>query len=274
MKSGFCGAEYVAVDTDEQALNAVLSRNRIHVTENISECASSFDRAFKNTDIVFIIAGMGGETGSLVSSVIAESARSKGALTVSIVTKPFNHEGSQFKHRAEEGIQKLHSSSDAIIAISNEKLSRCFNNQHHLSGSEFEIASNVIQQIVRALSDIINIDTELNVSFTDICDFLKDAGYICVSIGKCTGEDRVLKAAQTAIKLPFTEIDISGAKSIIINVQLDEAALLSDLDNAVNVVASVAHPDVKILYGAGYDKTSNGESSILVLASGFDESKY
>ncbi len=283
------GVDFVAINTDSQALLTCLSNIKVQIGDNLTrglgsggnpeigrqaaeESKEKILEYLKDTDMVFITAGMGGGTGTGASSIIADIAKQQGILTVAVVTKPFLFEGSRRMSNAEDGIANLREKVDTLIVIPNQKLLEFFDKKMTLLEA-FKTADSVLSQGVQGISDIITIPGLINVDFADIKTVMKDSGSALMGIGTGTGEDRALKAARQAISSPLLEVSIEGAKGILFNMIGGEDMMMGEIDEAAKVVTEAVDREANIIFGSTIDKTMKDMVRITVIATGFDESK-
>jgi cell division protein FtsZ len=283
------GVDFVAVNTDSQALLTCLSNIKVQIGETLTrglgsggnpeigrqaaeESKEKIVEYLKGTDMVFITAGMGGGTGTGASSIIAEIAKQQGILTVAVVTKPFLFEGSRRASNAEEGIANLRDKVDTLIVIPNQKLLDFFDKKMTLIEA-FKTADSVLSQGVQGISDIITIPGLINVDFADIKAVMKDSGSALMGIGIGNGEDRAVKAARQAISSPLLEVSIEGAKGVLFNMMGGEDMMMSEIDEAAKVITEAVDREANIIFGSTIDKSLKDTVRITVIATGFDESK-
>ena len=228
MASRIQGVDFVAVNTDAQALHHCLAPRKIHIGKNTTrglgagmnpdigrqaaeESREEIEEAIRGSDMVFITCGMGGGTGTGAAPIVAEAAKESGALTVAVVTRPFSFEGLQRNRIAESGIEELKERVDTIIVIPNDRLLTIIDRKTSLVSS-FEIVDDVLRQAVQGISDLITLPGIVNVDFADVKAIMKDAGSALMGIGRATGDDRAQEAARAAINSPLLEVSINGPK--------------------------------------------------------------
>ena len=278
--------EFVTVNTDKQALNRSKATHKIIIGEKITrgqgagskpeigqraadESREEICAALKGTDMVFITAGMGGGTGTGAAPIIAQVAKEMGILTVGIVTKPFAFEGKKRMVQAEEGIAALCEHVDSLVVIPNERLKYASEERITLLNA-FMIADDVLRQGVQSISDLILLPGLVNLDFADVTTIMRDAGYAHMGVGRATGKDKAVHAANMAISSPLLETSISGAKGVIINITSSPDIGLEEVEQASAMIAEAAHEDANIIWGAAFDENMQDEMSVTVIATGFE----
>ncbi len=219
--------------------------------------------------MIFITAGMGGGTGTGAAPVVAQIAKDMGILTVGIVTKPFAFEGRRRMEQAETGISALREHVDSLIIIPNERL-KYVSEQRISLVNAFSVADDVLRQGVQSISDLIQLDGLVNLDFADVTTVMKDAGYAHMGVGRASGKDKAVNAANMAISSPLLETSIVGAKGVIINITSSPDIGLDEVEQASEMIAAAAHPDANIIWGTAFDESMNDEMSVTVIATGFD----
>lgn len=284
--SGMSSVEFVCVNTDQQVLFSSNATNKIQIGEKLTkgrgaggepekgqraaeESREEIAAALKNTQMVFITAGMGGGTGTGAAPVLAEVARELGILTIGIVTKPFAFEGKRRMAQAEAGIAELSKQVDALVVIPNERL-KLISEQKITLANAFEAADNVLKQGVQSISDLIKTPGLVNLDFADITSVMKDAGCAHMGVGSAQGKDKAEAAAQAAISSPLLETSINGATGVIINITSSPDVGLDEVDVASSMITQAVHPDANIMWGAVFDDSMQDEMRITVIATGFD----
>ena len=287
VRSGTRGVDFVAVNTDKQALNVSSATYKIQIGEKLThgqgagsdpevgrksaeESRAQISKALEDTDMVFITAGMGGGTGTGAAPVVAEIAREAGILTVGVVTKPFGFEGRRRMTQAEQGIEELRQKVDSLVIIPNERL-KLATDQKITMVNAFEIADDVLQQAVQSISDLIKNTGFINLDFADVSAVMKDAGRAHMGVGRAAGKNKAEEAARMAISSPLLETSINGAKGVLINVTGSMDIGLEEVETAANLVQEAAHPEANIIFGAAFDDTLEDELRVTVIATGFDE---
>lgn len=283
--AGVQGVEFISVNTDIQALNRSQAMQKIQIGEKVThgkgagskpeigaksaeESREVIAAALRGSDMVFITAGMGGGTGTGAAAVIAETARELGILTVGIVTKPFAFEGKRRMEQAEEGISALREHVDSLVVIPNERL-KLISEQRITLMNAFMMADDVLRQGVQSISDLIKLPGLVNLDFADVTSVMKDAGYAHMGVGSASGKDKAEQAAKMAISSPLLETAINGAKGVIINITSSPDIGLDEIDTASTMIASQAHEDANIIWGAAFDESMEDEMKITVIATGF-----
>jgi cell division protein FtsZ len=283
--SGTTGVEFIAVNTDKQALKVSAASQVIQIGEKVTggrgagsnpevgrkaaeESRSQISKVLEGTNMVFVTAGMGGGTGTGGAPVVAEIAKEMGILTVGVVTKPFPFEGRRRMQQAEKGIAELKSHVDALIVIPNERL-KLVSDQKITFANAFEIADDVLRQAVQSISDLISQTGIINLDFADVTAIMKDAGMAHMGIGHADGKDKAEAAAQMAISSPLLETSIKGARGVLVNVTGSNDIGLEEVETCANLVQAAAHPDANIIFGATFDDSLQDEIRVTVIATGF-----
>ncbi len=286
VEAGVKGVEFIAVNTDVQALHYNKAAKKIHIGKTITrglgagmnpdlgrsaaeETQNEIRDALKDTDMVFVTCGLGGGTGTGASPIVAEIARDLGALTVAIVTKPFAFEGAQRRNIAERGLAELADKVDTIITIPNDKLLQVIDKKTRLLDA-FMVVDEVLQQGVQGIAEVITIPGLINVDFADVKAVMANAGSALMGIGVGTGENKAIEAAKQAISSPLLELSIDGARGILFTITGGENLGMSEVNEAAKVVTASADEDAKIIFGACIDPKMKDEIKITVVATGFD----
>lgn len=284
--SGVRGAEFIAINTDKQILTHSQATHKIQIGEkstrgqgaggrpDIGAKAAEESRelitdALKGTDMVFITAGMGGGTGTGAAPIIAQIAKDMGLLTVGVVTKPFKFEGKKRMEQAQTGIARLAEHVDSLIVIPNEHL-RTLNESRLTLADAFAMADEVLLQGVKSISELIKVPGYINLDFADVTSVMKDAGYAHMGVGKASGKEKSVQAANSAVMSPLLETSIAGAKGVIMSITSSEDIDLMDVENAAEIITAQAHPDANITWGVAFDSSLTDEIIITVIATGFD----
>ena len=280
-------AEYISINTDSQALKFSKATYKLHIggrrtgaggkpeegRRAAEECREEIAAAIgKDTQMVFITAGMGGGTGTGGAPVVAAIAREMGVLTVGVVTKPFEFEGRHRMRQADEGIANLRENVDALIVIPNERLHFISEEKITLFNA-FAAVDDVLRQAVQSISDLINIPGLINVDFADVTEILHEAGYAHMGVGQATGERKAEKAAQAAISSPLLETSIDGAKGVIINFITSADISLEDINTAAKMIHDASHEDVNYIWGVAVDESMNDEMKVTVIATNFENAE-
>lgn len=286
VSSGIKGIDFIAVNTDKQALNYSAADVKLQVGEKLTggrgagskpeigekaakESEDEIRKLLQGANMVFITAGMGGGTGTGGAPVIAEIAKEMGILTIGIVTRPFTWEGKKRIEQASQGIAALKEKVDALVIIPNERL-RLVSEQKVTLKNAFEIADSVLLQGVQSISELITVPGIINLDFADISTVMTDAGYAHMGTGRASGKEKAMEAAKMAISSPLLETSIDGAKRVIINITCSPDISLEEVEDAATMVQQAAHPDVHLIWGAAIDDSLEDEVRLCVIATGFD----
>ena len=280
------GVDFLTINTDAQALHFIKSRTTIHIGKNLTkglgagmnpdlgrqaaeENRDEIHEALKGADMVFLTCGLGGGTGSGASPVIAEVSRDSGALTIGVVTKPFNFEGIQRTRIAEDAWRELRDRVDALITIPNDRLLAVIGKDMPLL-SAFAICDDVLRHAVQGISDLIVTPGIINVDFADVRAIMRDTGSALMGVGYGTGEDRAVAAAKAAINSPLLDISIEGARGVLFNVSGGIDLTMWEINEAARVITESIDRDAKVIFGAVHDeRLKKGEVKITVIATGF-----
>ena len=288
VKAGTQGVEFIAINTDKQALAVSNANQKIQIGEKMTrgqgagsdpdigkrsaeESRNNIAKAIEDADMVFITAGMGGGTGTGAAPVVAEIAREAGILTVGVVTKPFKFEGKRRMDQANMGIKELLSRVDSLLIIPNDRLKYATDQKVTLANA-FEIADDVLHQAVTSISDLIKNTGFINLDFADVTCIRRDAGFAHMGVGHAAGKGKAEDAARLAVASPLMETSINGARGVLINITGSEDMDLEDVETAANLVQEAAHPDANIIFGATFDDSLQDEIRVTVIATGFEES--
>lgn len=284
------GVEFIAVNTDSQALLNSLASIKIQIGEKLTKglgaggnpqigadaAKESYDRlrdALEGTDMVFICGGMGGGTCTGAAPVIAEIAKKEiGALTIGVVTKPFLFEGTRRMTNAEEGISQLKENVDTLIVIPNQKVMEVVNDKATLLEA-FKIADSVLNKGTKAIADLITTPGLINLDFADIKAVMSNAGSALMGVGEAEGEHRASLAVTTAIDSPLVEVNIDGARGVLINITGGPDLTMSEIEDAAKTITKLCAPDANIIFGATIDKNLTGKIKVSVIATGFDATR-
>src|ERR1700716_414870 len=289
IQSGVRGVEFVAINTDTQALASSEAATRIHIGEKLTrglgaggnpsvgekaaeESAEQIAELVRDADMVFIAAGMGGGTGTGAAPVIAQISKELGALTVGVGTKPFSFEGRQRAKNAEEGIAQLRERVDTLITIPNDRLLEVIDRKTTLEQAFMEV-DDVLRQGIQGISELITEPGLINLDFADVKSIMSDSGGALMAIGRGTGETRAQDAARMAISSPLLDISMEGARGVLLNITGGNDLALSEINEAADVVAQAADPEANIIFGAVIDPRLDNEVKITVIATGFDVSQ-
>jgi cell division protein FtsZ len=281
------GIEFVAVNTDAQALLLSNAATRVRIGEKLTrglgaggdpkigqkaaeESADELYDTLKGSDMVFITAGMGGGTGTGAAPIVAQIAKEVGALSIGVVTKPFTFEGGRRAHSAEDGITRLKEHVNTLIVIPNDRLLQLTEKRASLQDS-FRIADDVLRQGVQGISELITIPGLINLDFADVRTIMLEGGAALMAVGHASGEDRARKAAEQAISSQLLDITIDGARGVIFNVTGGPNLSLFEVNEAAAIIKETAHPDVNLIFGAVIDPSLSEELRITVIATGFEK---
>ena len=286
VQSGVQGVEFVAINTDKQALARSEAAVTIQVGEKLTkgqgagsnpetgrkaaeESKEAIIKALEGAHMVFITAGMGGGTGTGGAPVVAKLAREMGILTIGVVTRPFAFEGRKRIEQALQGINEMNANVDSLVIIPNERLK--FVSEQKISfKNAFEIADNVLRQAVADISELITVPGFINLDFADVSAVMRDAGYAHIGTGKAAGKDKAAEAAKMAISSPLLETSIDRAKGVILSIAGSDDVGLDEVEVAASMVQQSAHPDAHIIFGASIDETLEDEIRVVVIATGFE----
>ena len=288
MEAEIEGVEFVAINTDAQDLHHSNAPHKIHIGKNLTrglgagmnpeigrkaaeENRDEVQEATKGADMVFVTYGLGGGTGTGAGPVIAETAKSSGALTVAVVTRPFSFEGAQRMRVAEEGLNNLKDHVDTLITINNDRLSQIVDRKTPFAEA-FQIVDDVLRQGVQGISDLIVQPGIINVDFADVRAIMSNAGSALMGIGEATGEERAIDAARNAISSPLLDISIDGARGVLFSLAGGDDLAMSEVNDAANVITESINPDAKVIFGATQDnRMKSGAVRVTVIATGFSE---
>ncbi len=283
------GVEFIAINTDAQALLSNQSPTKVQIGEALTkglgsggnpeigrqaaeESSEKIEEVLQDADMVFLTAGMGGGTGTGAISVAAAISKKIGALTVAVVTKPFHFEGTRRMMVAEEGIEELKDKVDALIIIPNQRLLEVVDKNMTLKDA-FKMADSVLGQGVQGISDLIVMPGLINVDFADVRSVMSNAGSALMGIGKAGGENRAEAAARMAISSPLLEVSIEGAKGVLFNVVGGPDLTMEEVDKAAKIISAAADPDANIIFGATVKDDQVDQLVISVIATGFDQTR-
>src|SRR5512135_788499 len=283
--AGLSGVEFIAVNTDAQALMACDADVKIHIgsaaTRGLGagadpavghaaaqESRDELKEALKGADMIFITAGEGGGTGTGAAPVVAELGRELGALTVGVVTKPFNFEGRKRAQQAEQGIENLRDRLETLIVIENDRLLQVVEKQTSVVDA-FRMADDVLRQGVQGITDLITVPGLVNLDFADVRTIMREAGSALMGIGAASGDNRAAEAARAAVSSPLLESSIEGATGILLNITGGPDIGLFEVNEAAEVVTSAAAQNANIIFGAVIDEAMGDEVRVTVIATGF-----
>ncbi len=285
VRQGIKGVDFIAMNTDAQALAITEAPLRIQLGEKVTrglgaggdhnvgkkaaeESRDEIKEAIDSADMVFLTCGMGGGTGTGSIPIAAEIARQSGALTIAIVTKPFTFEGNHRARTAEEGLKQLVSRVDTLVIIPNDRLLNLCDHKTSVDAA-FKMADDVLTHGVQAISEVITVPGLINLDFADIRATMKDAGPAWMSIGTGSGKDRAVLAAQEALASPLLDVSISGATGVLYNVVGGDSLTLFEVNQAAEVIKKAVDPTANIIFGVAHDSTMDNDVRITLIATGF-----
>lgn len=286
IESRLKGVNFIAINSDLQALKENPAEAKIQIGKELTRglgCGADPDKGrmsaeenkdeiyeeLRDTDMVFVTAGMGGGTGTGAAPVVAGIAKELGALTVAVVTKPFSFEGQRRMKLAEAGIEELRKSVDTLIVIPNDRLLQVVDKKTSLMDA-FQVVDDVLREGVKGITDLITQSGLINLDFADVKAIMQDSGTALMGIGKSTGESRAIEAARGAIDSPLLEISIDGARGILMNITGGPDLGMYEIDEAAKTITEAADPEANIIFGAVIDETMQGEVQITVVATNFE----
>ncbi len=290
VEAGLQGVQFVAVNTDRQALSMSHADLKIQIGEKLTkglgagavpdigrraaeESREEIAQAIKGADLVFVTAGMGGGTGTGAAPIVAEIARENNCLTIAVVTKPFAFEGKQRMKNAELGINELKQSVDTLVVIPNDRLLQVVSKGTTMLEA-FRIADDVLRQGIQGISDLIAVPATINLDFADVKTIMESGGMAHMGIGVGKGETRLVDAAKNAIQSPLLETKIDGARAVLINVTGGKDMSIMEINEAANLVMESADSEANIIFGAGIDDSLEDEVRITVIATGFEKTPF
>jgi cell division protein FtsZ len=286
IKAGVKGIEFIAINTDAQALYHSEAPTKINIgkattrglgaganpdigRQAAEESVDEIREAIEGSDMIFITCGLGGGTGTGGAPVIANVAKELGILTVAVVTKPFTFEGKRRSSHADEGFENLRNKVDALITIPNDKILSIIDKKTPMNDA-FAVVDDVLRQGVQGIADIITVHGLVNADFADVKAVMENSGSALMGIGYGTGENRAGEAAKAAIESPLLEMSIDGAKGILYNITGGNDLSMFEVDEASRIITEAADPDANIIFGAVINDSYTGEVKITVIATGFD----
>lgn len=281
------GVEFISINTDAQALYHSQAADRINIgkattrglgagsdpaigTKSAEESSEEIKSAIDGSDMVFIVCGLGGGTGTGAAPIIAEIAKELGILTVGVVTKPFSFEGSRRMQMALQGLDDLKSKVDTLITIPNDRILSIIDKKTPLTDA-FIVVDDVLRQAIQGIADLITTHGMINLDFADVRSIMNDAGSALMGIGYGNGENRAVDAARAAIESPLLEMSITGAKGILFNITGGTDLSMFEVDEAAKIITEAADPDANIIFGTVINENYTGEIKCTVIATGFDE---
>jgi cell division protein FtsZ len=288
IEEGLQGIEFVAINTDAQALLLSDAPTRVRIGDKLTrglgsggdpeigrkaaeESADELYEVLRGSDMVFVTAGIGGGTGTGAAPVVAQIAREVGALTIGVVTRPFTFEGNRRGQAAEGGISRLKEQVDTLIVIPNDRLLQVVETRSSLSAA-FRVADDVLRQGIQGISELITIPGLINLDFADVRTIMSEGGAALMAVGRASGENRAAEAAEMAITSKLLDITIDGARGILFNVTGGSDLSLFEVNTAAAIIKETAHPDVNLIFGAVIDPEMGEDIRVTVIATGFDRS--
>ena len=289
VEMGVNGVEFIAVNTDRQALILSKAATKIQIGEKLTRCLGAggdpnigekaaeeskedIANALKGADMVFVTAGMGGGTGTGAAPVVAQIAKEMGILTVGVVTKPFTFEGKRRMQSAERGVANLKERVDTLVAIPNDRLLQVSERKTSMIEA-FTMSDEVLRQGVQGISDLIAVPGLINLDFADVKTIMYDTGMAHMGIGRATGENRAEDAAKQAINSPLLESSIEGARGVLLNITGGKDLGIFEVNTAAELVQKSIDPEANIIFGAVIDENMGDEISVTVIATGFDKDR-
>ncbi len=280
------GVDFIAVNTDKQALQHSTATHKIPIGEKITkghgagsnpevgaksaeESIEEIKTAITGADMVFITTGMGGGTGTGAAPIVARIAKEMGMLTIGIVTKPFAFEGKKRKTQADLGIAELSKFVDSLVIIPNERLKQVSDKPITMINA-FEIADDVLSHGVQSISELINVPGYINLDFADVTSVMQDAGFAHMGVGEASGKEKAELAAKAAISSPLLETSISGARGILGNITASPDISMEEIDTACTMIADEAHEDATVIWGVAFDPNMEDSMKITIIATGFE----
>ena len=285
---GIQGVEFIAVNTDAQALMLAKASTKVRLGEKLTrglgaggdpevgrksaeESADELYNVLKGSDMVFVTAGMGGGTGTGAAPVVAQIAKESGALTIGVVTRPFTFEGMRRLQSADVGIGKLKEHADTLIAIPNDRLLQVADKRASLQDA-FRLADDVLHQGIQGISELITIPGLINLDFADVRAIMSEGGAALMAVGNGSGDEKAKKAAEAAISSALLDITIDGARGVLFNVTGGPSMTLFEVNQAAAIIRETSHPDVNMIFGAVIDQNMGDDIRITVIATGFERS--
>lgn len=289
IKSSLKGVEFIAVNTDAQALYHNEAQTKINIgrattrglgagsnpdigKQAAEESIEELRQAIEGTDMLFLTCGLGGGTGTGATPIIAELAKDMGILTVGVMTKPFGFEGHRRAQQAQDGMDNLRNKLDTLITIPNDKILAIIDKKTPLNDA-FAVVDDVLRQGVQGIADLITVHGLINVDFADVKAVMENAGSALMGIGYGTGENRASEAAKAAIESPLLEMSIDGAKGVLFNITGGNDLSMFEVDEAAKIITEAADPEANIIFGAVISDSYTGEMKVTVIATGFDAAK-
>ena len=283
---GLRGVEFIVVNADAQALLMSDAPQRIRIGDKLTrglgaggnpevgqkaaeESSQELDEVVRGADMVFVTCGMGGGTGTGAAPVIAEIAKESGALTIGVVTRPFSFEGAKRQNAAMEGIERLKEKVDTLIIIPNDRLLEIVDKKASMTEA-FRTADDVLRQGIQGISELITVPGLINLDFADVRAIMSGGGTSLMAVGTASGEERAIKAAESAVSSSLLDVTIDGAQGILFNITSNSNLTLFEVNEAAEIVKQKAHPEANIIFGAVIDDSMGDELRITLIATGFD----
>jgi cell division protein FtsZ len=283
---GMVGVEFITVNTDAQALLLTSSPKKVRIGDKLTrglgaggdpaiglkaaeESSDDLYESVKDSDMVFITAGMGGGTGTGAAPIVAKLARESGALTIGVVTRPFRFEGARRINAAEAGLEALKEQVDSLIVIPNDRLLEIVDKRASLQAA-FRLADDVLHQGIQGISELITVPGLINLDFADVRTIMQERGTALMAVGHGTGETRASDAAQSAVRSPLLDMTIDGARGVLFNVTGGPDLSLFEVNEAAEIIRNMTDPNVNLIFGAVIDPAMKDEVRITVIATGFD----
>ena len=283
---GIQGVEFVAINTDAQALLLSNATTRVRIGDKLTrglgaggnpeigrkaaeESAEDLYNVLKGADMVFVTAGLGGGTGTGGAPIVAQIAKDVGALTIGVVTRPFTFEGGKRSSSAEQGMTKLKEHADTLIVIPNDRLLQIVDKKATLQDA-FKMADDVLRQGIQGISELITVPGLINLDFADVRTIMSEGGAALMAVGKASGDDRARNAAEQAISSQLLDITIDGARGVLFNITGGPSMTLFEVNQAAALIRETSHPDVNMIFGAVIDPNMGDDVRITVIATGFE----
>jgi len=286
VEDGIQGVEFIAINTDAQALMLAKAPTRVRIGEKLTrglgaggdpeigrksaeESAEDLYNVLKGADMIFVTAGLGGGTGTGAAPIVAQIAKEVGALTIGVVTRPFTFEGNKRMVSCETGMTNLKDHADTLIVIPNDRLLQIMDKRASLNDS-FKLADEVLRQGIQGISELITVPGLINLDFADVRAIMSEGGAALMAVGKASGEDRARIAAEQAISSQLLDITIDGARGVLFNITGGPSLTLFEVNQAAALIRETAHPEVNMIFGAVIDPEMSDEIRVTVIATGFE----
>lgn len=289
INEGLGGVEFIAVNTDNQALMLSKAKTRVRIGDKLTrglgaggdpeigrkaaeESSEDLLEVLRGADMVFVACGMGGGTGTGASPVVAQIAKELGALTIGVVTRPFTFEGTRRSQMAKAGIEALKSQVDTLIVIPNDRLLQIADKRSTLQQA-FSLADDVLRQGIQGISELITIPGLINLDFADVRTIMSEGGAALMAVGRADGDDRARQAAEQAITSGLLDVTIDNARGILFSITGGSDLTLFEVNEAAAIIKDSAHPECNLIFGAHVDESMGDEVHITVIATGFEKSR-